>query len=181
MVRIALMPVLVLIACLFAGCYGALHDQISYAVSPDYFHAFKFIQFDIPPSIHNRVGASLVGWYASWWMGFLIGVPVSVVGLCMPDWKTYLTKSLIAFGVVAGTALSIGLGTLVHAFMSIDSNSLPPYWIPPGVVDRVAFARTGTMHNFSYIGGFIGILTGSAYLMLARLRLSSPTGAAELP
>ena len=28
-----------------AGCYGALHDQISYTISPEYFTKVKFEQF----------------------------------------------------------------------------------------------------------------------------------------
>jgi hypothetical protein len=33
------------IACLIAGAYGALHNQISYSVASEYFQQFKFIQF----------------------------------------------------------------------------------------------------------------------------------------
>jgi hypothetical protein len=109
MAKIALFPVLLAAGCVIAGLYGALHDQVSYTVSPDYFHAFKFRQFAIPAELHNRLGAALVGWYATWWMGLFIGVPVLVVGLIMPDGRTYLTRSLIAFAVVAVTALAVGL------------------------------------------------------------------------
>jgi len=42
---------------------------------------------------------------------------------------------------------------------------------PEEVQNRVAFARAGTMHNFSYLGGFLGIVTGSAYLLAERYRL----------
>jgi len=79
MAKIALFPLLMI-----AGLYGALHNQISYTVSPDYVHAFKFQQFDISENLQGRVGASIVGWYASWWMGLLIGVPVLLVGLILP-------------------------------------------------------------------------------------------------
>ncbi len=172
--KIALMPVLLAAACLFAGLYGAIHNQVSYTVSPDYFHAFKFIQFEIPGPLQNRLGASLVGWYASWWMGILIGIPVLFVGLILPDGKAYLRRSLIAFGVVAVTALIAGLGALLFAYCTIDAANLPPYWFPKDVSDPVAFSRAGTMHNFSYTGGFAGILTATAYLVLARWRMSSP-------
>src|SRR5205814_10033702 len=110
--KVALFPVLLIAACLTAGLYGALHNQISYTVSPDYFHAFKFHQFGIPEQLRGRVGASIVGWHASWWMGLFIGVPVLLVGLILPGWKVYLSRCLIAFAVVAGTALLVGLGAL---------------------------------------------------------------------
>jgi hypothetical protein len=172
MVKIALFPLLLAAGCLVAGMYGALHNQISYTVSPDYFHAFKFHQFDIPPDLRGRIGASIVGWYASWWMGLVIGLPVLFVGLIVPGWKTYLGRCLAAFAVVVGTALITGLGALIYACLTISEASLPDFWYPDRVVDKVAFARAATMHNFSYLGGFLGILTAILYLIIERIRLA---------
>jgi hypothetical protein len=172
MKKLALFPVLLVAACLVSGLYGSLHNQISYTVSPDYFYAFKFHQFGIPEDERGRIGAAIVGWHASWWMGLFLGVPVLLVGLILPDRKTYLSRCLWAFAVVAGTALVVGLGALLYASLTISETSFPEYWFPEGVVDKVAFARAGTMHNFSYLGGFIGILTGSLYLIVERVRLS---------
>lgn len=171
--KIALFPVLLALGCLISGAYGAIHNQISYTVSPDYFDGFKFDQFAIPEGLRNRWGASVVGWLASWWMGLIIGVPILLVGLIMPDRKTYLTRCLAAFGVVAATALIVGLLALGGASYAITEESFPPTHLDllgPG--RRVAFARAGTMHNFSYIGGFLGILSGSIYLVAARAGLS---------
>ena len=169
MSKVALFPPLLVAACLMAGLYGALHNQVSYTVSPDYFHAYKFQQFGIPEALQGRVGASIVGWHASWWMGLFIGVPVSLVGLILPGWKMYLGRCLVAFVVVAGTALLLGLAALVYASCTISDATLPALGYPAGV-DRVAFARAGTMHSFSYLGGFLGILTGSLYLIVERVR-----------
>jgi hypothetical protein len=172
MAKFALFPVLLIAGCLVAGCYGALHNQISYTVSPDYFHAYKFQQFGIPEDLRGRIGASIVGWRASWWMGFFIGIPVLVVGSIVPGWRGYLSRSLVAFAVVAGTALLVGLGALVYASITISEASLPLHWYPDGVADKAAFARAGAMHNFSYLGGFLGIVTGSLYSIVTRVRLS---------
>jgi hypothetical protein len=51
--------------CVLAGLYGAVHNQISYTVSPDYFWTFKFDQFGIPEALRGPLGASLVGWHDS--------------------------------------------------------------------------------------------------------------------
>lgn len=172
MAKVALLPVLLLAGCMIAGVYGALHDQVSYTVSPDYFHAFKFIQFNIPPNLQDRTGAALVGWGATWWMGLIIGVPVLAIGLTLPDARTYATRSLVAFAVVAATALLVGGGALAYATLTIDAAHLPDYWYPDEAVDRVAFARVGTMHNFGYLGGLLGIVTASTYLLVERDRLA---------
>jgi hypothetical protein len=169
--KIALFPVLLAAGCLIAGLYGALHDQISYSVSPDYFHHLKFRQFDIPQALHNRLGAALVGWYATWWMGILIGIPLLSVGLVLPGARNYLVGCLIAFGLVAATALTVGLGGLLYACLTIHSPEDFAWGFPEGVADKVAFARVGAMHNFSYLGGFIGIVTGCGYLLIRRRRM----------
>jgi hypothetical protein len=180
--KFVLFFVLLAAACVIAGAYGALHDQISYTVSPDYFFAFKFHQFEIPTHLQGRVGAAIVGWQASWWMGLLIGPPVLVVAMIIPGWKAYVTRSLLALGVVALTTLLVGLGALVWATCTLTAEHLPEFWYPEGPVDRVAFARVGIMHNFSYLGGFIGIITGTMYLIIERIRLSlrKPPGPGQI-
>jgi hypothetical protein len=116
----------------------------------------------------------MVGWAASWWMGLIIGLPVLLIGLILPEWKTYLSRCLVAFGVVAGTALVVGLGALTYASLTISAEALPDFWYPEQVVDRAAFARAATMHNFSYLGGLLGILTATVYLNVSHLRRSTP-------
>jgi hypothetical protein len=170
MKNLPLFPALLFIACLVAGVYGAVHNQISYTVSPEYFLEFKFHQFAIPEGQHSRIGAAMVGFYASWWMGILIGIPVLTIGLILPGWKMYLTRCLVAMGVVAATALVVGLVALLFASLFITETMLSDYKFPIGV-DKVAFARAGTMHNFTYLGGFLGILTGSAYLIVVKTRM----------
>jgi hypothetical protein len=172
MVKLLLLPVLLAAACLTAGVYGALHNQISYTVSPEYFHDFKFHQFGIPAILHGRLGAAVVGWEASWWMGFLIGVPVLTIGLVLRGWRAYLGRCLMAFAVVAATALVVGLAALAWACCTITVASLPAPadFEPAEAVAIVAFKRAGTMHNFSYLGGFVGIVTGSLYLLVERVR-----------
>jgi hypothetical protein len=171
-IKAALLPLLLLFGCLTAGIYGALHDQISFTASPDYFYAFKFHQFRIPPEEQNRWGAAIVGWKATWWMGVIIGVPLLTAGLIIPGWRAYLRHCLIAFVVVASTALLFGLGALAVASATVSAANLPDFWYPEAPIDRVAFARVGIMHNFSYLGGFLGILTGMIYLAIARWRFS---------
>jgi hypothetical protein len=114
-------------------------------------------------------------------MGLFIGVPVLLVGLILLGWRVYLSRCLIAFAVVAGTTLLVGLGGLVYGCLTITASSLPDYWYPYQVVDRVAFARAGTMHNFSYQGGFFGIITGSLYLIVERLRRTNRGGGKTAP
>ena len=76
MAKLALFPMLLAAACVVSGVYGAVHDRLSYTVSPDDFHRLVFHQFRIPVGLHTRAGAALVGWHATWWMGLFIGFPL---------------------------------------------------------------------------------------------------------
>ena len=48
------------IAIIIAGIYGAIHDQISFTFSEEYFTRFKFIQFNLSWAYESpRLGAAL--------------------------------------------------------------------------------------------------------------------------
>ncbi|KAA5544338.1 hypothetical protein FYK55_08285 [Roseiconus nitratireducens] len=169
MIKLATVPVLFVLACLIAGIYGALHNQISYSVAPEYFTAFKFQQFRIDPSLPDRVGAAIVGWNAAWWMGLVIGFILIPLGLIIPGAGNYFRSMIRVFGVVAATTLIVGVVALAIAWLSIDAEHVGQITrYGNEIVDDVAFARAGTMHNFGYLGGLIGILTGCVAILRER-------------
>lgn len=154
---------------LVAGSYGALHNQISFTVAPEYFTVFKFQQFGISTSV-PRLGAAIVGFRASWWMGACIGLPVVALGFFQPTLRLQVVRTLQAYGICAATALLVGVGALGIAMLTVDGSSIPSWFTEMGVTDPRAFMRAGTMHNFSYIGGFTGIVTGVAFQLTSALR-----------
>ncbi len=164
MSKLLLFPVLFAAAMLWAGFYGALHDQISYTVGPEYFHSYKFEQFQVPERLQNRLGASIVGWQASWWMGYFIGLPVLLLALLLPTAKAYFAASIQAFAVVTGTVILLGLIGLVYATMTGE---------PP-------FDRVGIIHDFSYVGGYLGIATGSTFILFKWARSRRTTESASM-
>lgn len=167
MIRLLLLPISLVFACVLAGAYGAIHDQISYSVAPSYYHDFKFIQFAIDPTLHNRLGASIVGWNASWWMGILIGLPIYLVGLFVRGNGEFCRPYFRAALLVVLTALLIGLAALAFSFVLIDGQHLPSWMAGRSVENPVAFARVGTMHNWSYLGAFVGLIAGVVLIILA--------------
>ena len=168
MLRIVLMPVLAAIACISAGVYGALHNQISYTVSPEYFTQFKFHQFGLV-HFQGRLGAAFVGWSAAWWMGLVIGVILIPAGLVIRGNSNYFWGMIRVFAIVSVTALIVGLTALAIAYVVIDGDmagQISRYG--NDITDDVAFARAGAMHNFSYVGGLVGILTGGVSILRQR-------------
>ena len=148
---------------MLAGAYGAIHNQISYSVSPDYFHAFKFIQFDIDAALQNRVGASLVGWYASWWMGLIIGIPIYLITVFVKGWRPFMQAYLRIAGLVILITFAVGIAALLYSYILISADSLPWWMESRDVSHPIAFARAGTMHNYTYFGGIMGLGIGLFY------------------
>jgi hypothetical protein len=72
-----------------------------------------------------------------------------VLALLLPDGRAYLVGSLQAFAVVTGTTLALGLAGLAYATMT----------------DEGPFDRAGMLHDFSYLGGYLGIATGSVFIL----------------
>jgi|688.fasta_scaffold658023_1 hypothetical protein len=174
MVKLALTPLLFVIACLFAGIYGAVHNQISYTVAPEYFTQFKFHQFRINDGTPDRIGAAIVGWNAAWWMGIVVGIIIIPFGLLIRGNANYFWGMIRVFGVVTITTLVVGLAALATALVFLDTDNVGEISrYGNEMSDDVAFARAGTMHNFSYLGGLVGIITGGVAILWLRQRSST--------
>ena len=170
MLKLLLIPVLFVVAGVFAGLYGAVHNQISYTVSPEYFTKFKFHQFGL---IHfqDRLGAAFVGWNAAWWMGIVIGIVLIPLGLMIRGNANYFWSMIRTFGIVALTTLIVGLVALSISFVIVDPATVGEFTRYNNEIDNdAAFVRAGTMHNFSYLGGLVGIITGAVAIFRQRKR-----------
>ena len=152
---------------LVGGLYGALHDQLSYALSPDYFTRFKFIQFRIYWGYESpRWGAAWVGFRATWWLGGVVGLVLSLFALLFHPPRRMARR--IAEAMVLAllvTLLALGLG-LLHVHLLVDASNMHLYrgWIWPNVADQLQFVRVGILHLYSYSGALLGLCSGLGYL-----------------
>ncbi|MBH8569610.1 hypothetical protein KB206_11995 [Microvirga sp. STS02] len=172
MKKILTLILIVIIAALIGGIYGAIHDQLTYTISPEYYTKFKFIQFELVdegPEAHlsnPRLGVAAVGALATWWMGVLIGSVLGLVGLTHANWKTMLRVTLRAFVITMSMAFVIGVIGLIYGrlFLANDPiDSFSNWFIPDNIIDFKSFVTVGSMHNFSYAGGVIGLVAGAIY------------------
>ncbi len=151
-----------------AAGYGAAHDQLSFALSPEYFTKLKFRQFawadlGLPPWLF----ASEVGILATWWVGLVAGWLLARVGLAELDTHERQSKTVRAFGQIAVAALIGGfLGWLFGATASRRELSGWGDWQRNlGIEDLPAFVVVAHLHA----GGYLGALTG---LLLALVSVS---------
>lgn len=164
---------IILLGCLLAGIYGALHDQLSYTISPEYFTHFKFIQFHTDWAYaYPRIGASYIGFLASWWMGFIIAIILLIISYMASERQTQYRHEVKACLLVILASSVITLSGLALIIYFIGEQQLHYFyeWIWPDVKNPLAFIHVGLMHNVSYLGGFIGLLTGIIYLLFAYKR-----------
>lgn len=163
---------LVTIACLLGGVYGILHDQLTYSISNEYYTKFKFYQFGLSYVGNEaifpnpRIEVSVVGFLASWWMGIPIGAGLGLIGLIHDDWKSMLRITLKAFLITLLIAFTTGLIGLAYGYFYLADQPRTDFqnWIiPDNLVDFKHFIMVGSMHNFSYLGGLVGLFGGFIY------------------
>ena len=159
--RFAVFIVFVLAAVLAAGAFGALHDQISYTVSPEYYTKFKFLQFDLlNDGVPERARAAQVGFLGSWWMGVPLGVLIGAAGFIHPDVPQMRRALFWSLVVAVAFTLVYALGGLVYGIVQTANFELASYegwFIPQGLEHPRRFLCVGYMHNAAYTGGELAV------------------------
>jgi hypothetical protein len=170
-------------ATLAAVLYGALHDQISYTLAPEYYTRFKFRQFGLSwGAEHPRAAAAWVGVLATWWVGTGCALLLGLLGFIFRE-PAQMRRALVraALWVLAGAIAGgiIGYASGCH-WVTADTITGYARWVPPAVTDPVAFVRVGFLHNGSYLGGFAGLIAGAIYLVVARIKAGRRTSGSGL-
>ncbi len=169
---------IVLTTPLVAGAYGIVHDQLTYSISPEYYTEFKFYQFglkgfaDDSATAFPRLAVAQVGFMATWWVGLFSGIILGLVGLRHGDSKLMLRATARATMLMLIIAFGLGLVGLAIGFL-IPADPGPSWRIPDNLVDRTSFIAVGSMHNFSYLGGLVGLIIAVVYSI--RLKTTTQT------
>lgn len=166
---------IVVLACLIGGLFGVIHDQVTYTISEEYYTKFKFIQFGFDTgnnefnSEYPRLYVAFVGFLATWWMGIPIGLITGLVGLIHRTPKKMFIYSVRAMLICLVVTFVTGLIGLAYGFLVLVDQGVD-WWLPENLIERDRFIAVGSMHNFSYLGGLIGLVAGVLYTVLKRLR-----------
>jgi hypothetical protein len=168
--RLRVMVRITLLGIVAAGAYGALHDQISYTISPEYFTKLKFRQFAYadfgwPP----RVLVSEVGFLGTWWVGLIAGWTLARVGLAELTETASRNHVARAFAIVLGVGASAGLiGALLGMAASRgDLTDWSEWQRALALRDLPAFVIVAYLHAAGYIGGILGLICAIVYVRRA--------------
>jgi hypothetical protein len=147
---------IVAICVLAAVAYGILHDQVTARVCVEYFtigHAPIFGTDD--PTLLGLAW----GFWATWWVGVMLGVPLAMVARFGNRPKVPALELIrplaILMAVSAICALVSGIIGMVLAKVGVVQ-LLEPMVIAVPPEKHVAFLTDLWAHNASYIVGFVG-------------------------
>ena len=154
------MFVVAFLGALVAGCYGVLHDQITYAIGPEYFTKFKFEQFKFADfGLSNRIFVSCIGFLASWWVGFIFAWFLARRLIPNQPRRNAYPAIIKGFGIVFGTGVLAGVAGYFYGVWrgaGADYSAWSSFVKQFQITDTWAFVRVAYIHNASYLGGLIG-------------------------
>jgi hypothetical protein len=169
------------IGAVLAGLYGALHDQVTYSMSSEYFTRLKFAQFyyadfGLPP----RVFVAEIGFLATWWVGFVAAwfiVRITVPTFHRAKAFRYNARGFLIIFAFAFVAAFVGY--LAGCLHGADYSAWEDFASTLGVLDLPSFVRVAYIHNASYLGGLMGLI--AAILCLRKLRNTEQIEGGETP
>ncbi len=162
--RLLKLLVLIIITPLIAGSYGALHNQISYRISPEYFTKFKILQFDLvdmfEQGIDIRIIVAIIGFQATWSLGFPIGFLIGIMTFVRSKSNKIIADGLIGISTCLFTTLIAGIvGYLKGINTPIENIKIDTsrYLFKYGE-NIQDFYTAGSVHNAGYLGAAIGLV-----------------------
>jgi hypothetical protein len=149
---------LVLIAPIMAGMYGAIHDQITYTIYPEFFTLTRFGIEGISPDIHPRLGAAISGINNAWKLGIPLGLLLSLVGLIHSGHRKMFFFTLQSFLIALGLAVFAALIAVVLPVTEVSSDINMAHF--PSISDPLKFSKVVSVNNFARAGAIIGMILG---------------------
>ena len=152
---------IIIFSTIIASLFGAIHNQISYTVSSEFFKNFLFGIFGTNEwNIKNeRLEASIVGIIGSYWVGLILGIIYTIIFLFMKT-ENNLNNVKNAMLINIGFAF---FGSLIAKFFIKYENS--GVFIDFGTQNPQNYLEAAFMNTGSYFGGIVGIIVGIIYLL----------------
>ncbi|HOZ67775.1 MAG TPA: hypothetical protein PLU11_13255 [Chitinophagaceae bacterium] len=162
----------IVLCCIMAGIYGILIDQLTYTVSPEYYTQYKFPLYHINPFEFggDRMAAIVIGFIATWWTGLFIGAGIGFTGLIFENQRIRRKNMAIAVLIVLITTLLLGVigyffGVMIEVDEVVENRRLIQ-----SLANPVDFIVVGYVHQYSYVGAFLGLFLGISFLFTQKAK-----------
>lgn len=159
-------------ASVITGFYGVINDQITFSISSEYYTKFKFIQFNLANENNidkikfPRIFVAIVGFLATWWFGLVLGFILGLFNLIQTSWQKLFKVSFNALLIAILVTFITGILGLFYGFFFLSHqprSNFEGWFIPYNLENFRNFIAVGSMHNFSYIGGILGLIVAIFY------------------
>ena len=155
--------IIVIFSIIIASVFGAIHNQLSYFVSNEFFENFLFGNFGTTEwNLNNRrIEASVVGILGSYWVGFILGVIYAIIFLFINTENNfkYIFKA-ISINILFALIGSI-IGYIIGLIIPWENSGI---WMEFGTQNPQKYVQANFMHSGSYYGGIAGLIFGIIYL-----------------
>jgi hypothetical protein len=157
---------IVFISITLSVVYGVAHDFITSKISPEFYTKLTFFNFGILDDYEREFSGNWtfalvwVGFFSTWWFGFLTGIVLGIFGLKYSDGQIMLNKSLKSLLIVIGIAILFGFVGFGIAEL-FPSEIITNYNFPFEIEHKAEFNKVAKIHNFSYFGGIVGLIIGT--------------------
>ncbi len=167
-----------LISVLTALLYGAINDQITVTISPEYFIYGKELEKIIgehPSEMTLRLQAALVGLKATWSVGLICGAVLLIANNPFGRLPRLKNRQLLVYlpmiALIAGAFGSIGGFAGYHGYL-IRVGSDFSDMVEMNVYRPYRFMAAWGVHLGGYVGGAIGTITAAMALLLRRSKIN---------
>jgi hypothetical protein len=154
--------VLTVAGALVAGCYGVVHDQVTFSIGPEYFRNFKFHQFEFADlGLGERAFVSLIGFLATWWVGAIGGWILARRTLSTCPRRTAYRRIFAGFLILFAAAVSAAILGYVYGLVRGPDGDYSAWQLTLEryqVTDVWPFMRVAYIHNAGYLGALVGLL-----------------------
>lgn len=156
---------IIIISILVASVFGALHNQVSYSISSEFFKNFLFGKFGINEwGISNdRTKASIVGIIGTYWVGFFLGIIYSIIYLFLNVENKFLIIIKSIFINISVSVFGSLIAFLIAYFFISPENS--GVFMDFGTMCPKNYIEAAYMHTGSYYGGVLGLFLGIIFLL----------------
>lgn len=171
--KFAIVNITIFTCILLAGLYGIVHDEITYSISHEYFTKFKYEQFGFQPAWFGgeRQTVAVIGFLATWWTGLFIGFVLGLTALIFKEHRAMWNAIKRAIPLVFCFAIASGIIGYVYGRLVLTKTGVD-WWLPDNLIDKDSFIVVGSIHNFSYLGGLVGLIAG-IYCLIKLKRIES--------
>ncbi len=152
----------------FAGFYGVLHNQVTFAISNEYFLKIKYLQFDyLIFGDNHRLNISIIGFFAACWAGLLHGWFLSrwflPHGSILIAYQKIFRSSIIIFVTSILSAIVSGSYAFFHRAV-IDYSNWAQIVNLYDIENKSALVNVAYIHNGSYLGALLGMFIALVWI-----------------